>query len=152
MLRRTGWRAAIVAAVAMSTGCAESAKGGDDTDYAACVDRINGFRETEGLAPLGRRTADEGCADGQAAADGASGEFHGAFGACAEAAQNECPDYADVAGTLGVCLDLMWAEGPGEDFEKHGHYLNMSSTEYTEVACGFATTAEGTVWAVQDFF
>jgi hypothetical protein len=45
----------------------------------------------------------------------------------------------------------MWNEGPGEDFSKHGHYINMSSTKYTKVACGFWTTPKGSVWAVQNF-
>lgn len=46
---------------------------------------------------------------------------------------------------------MMWAEGPGADFQQHGHYINMSSTSYTTVACGFYTTAGGDVWSVQDF-
>jgi hypothetical protein len=45
----------------------------------------------------------------------------------------------------------MWAEGPGADFQTHGHYINMSSTKYTKVACGFYETPTGSVWAVQDF-
>ena len=45
----------------------------------------------------------------------------------------------------------MWKEGPGTDFSKHGHYLNMSSTKYTKVACGFFTAPNGQVWAVQNF-
>ncbi|NJK32707.1 MAG: CAP domain-containing protein [Deltaproteobacteria bacterium] len=45
----------------------------------------------------------------------------------------------------------MWAEGPGEDFQKHGHYINMSSTQYTMVACGFYETSEGEFWSVQNF-
>jgi hypothetical protein len=40
----------------------------------------------------------------------------------------------------------MWGEGPGG-----GHYENMSSNEYTAVACGFHDTGSGGVWAVQDF-
>ena len=49
------------------------------------------------------------------------------------------------------CLAMMWAEGPGSDFSAHGHYINMSSTQYTKVACGFYTLQDGSVWAVQDF-
>ena len=45
----------------------------------------------------------------------------------------------------------MWNEGPGSDFNTHGHYINMSSTMYKQVACGFYTTAAGKIWAVQDF-
>jgi hypothetical protein len=49
------------------------------------------------------------------------------------------------------CLDLMWAEGPGQDFQAHGHFLNMSSIEFTRVACAFWETDDGSVWAVQNF-
>jgi len=52
---------------------------------------------------------------------------------------------------IGSCLQMMWAEGPGSDFSAHGHYLNMSSTNYTKVACGFYVTPQGTVWTLQDF-
>ena len=42
-------------------------------------------------------------------------------------------------------------EGPGTDFSTHGHYINMSSTKYSAVACGFYQTPGGKFWAVQDF-
>ena len=45
----------------------------------------------------------------------------------------------------------MWAEGPGADFQAHGHYINMSSTKYSKVACGFYKTPGGSVWAIQNF-
>jgi len=45
----------------------------------------------------------------------------------------------------------MWAEGPGDDFSAHGHYINMSSTQYTMASCGFHTTGGASVWAVQNF-
>ncbi len=41
--------------------------------------------------------------------------------------------------------------GAGADYSAHGHYLNMSSTRYTKVACGYHTAPDGQVWAVQDF-
>jgi hypothetical protein len=44
----------------------------------------------------------------------------------------------------------MWAEGPGP-FAQHGHYDNMSSTSYTQAACGFTTPSDGSVWATQNF-
>ncbi len=46
---------------------------------------------------------------------------------------------------------MMWNEGPGEDFEQHGHYLTMSSDEFTMVACGFFQTDDGQVWSIQNF-
>ena len=43
------------------------------------------------------------------------------------------------------------AEGPGEPFSDHGHYINMTNESYTKVACGFYTTPGGAVWSVQNF-
>ena len=48
---------------------------------------------------------------------------------------------------LDGCLAQMWAEGPGQPFSAHGHYINMSSTSYTTVACGFYQTPSGSWWA-----
>jgi Cysteine-rich secretory protein family len=117
-----------------------------------CVDTINMYRATLGLAPYARWTAEETCADGQAQSDSQTGTAHGAFGKCSEFAQNECsgwPNPPDKA--ITGCLQAMWNEGPGADFNTHGHYINMSSTKYTQVACGFYTTSAGKIWAVQDF-
>lgn len=33
----------------------------------------------------------------------------------------------------------------------HGHYVNMSKPGYEQVACGFATGADGKIWSVQNF-
>ena len=67
-------------------------------------------------------------------------------------AQDECPGWPAPAKDMIVgCLQQMWDEGPGADFKAHGHYINMSSTKYTMAACGFYTTDQGKIWAVQDF-
>jgi hypothetical protein len=116
------------------------------------VDIINMYRATLGLPPYARWTDQEMCASTEAASDSQTGTAHGAFARCSESAQNECPNYGGSFATmLPKCLDLMWKEGPGSDFNLHGHYINMSSTKYTKVACGFATTPAGKIWAVQDF-
>ena len=119
----------------------------------ACVDKINAFRATLNLAALTRWTADESCADGQAKADSQANVAHSAFGTCSESAQDECPGWPSVASIAGgstSCLDQMWAEGPGTDYSKHGHYINMSNPAYKQVACGYYTTPAGKVWAVQN--
>jgi hypothetical protein len=117
------------------------------------VDRTNALRATKGLAPIPRLASAESCVDGQAKADAESGKAHGSFDACPtqvknwkEAAQNECPGHRSVESTLGGCLDMMWAEGPGG-----GHYDNMVGSA-TLTACGFYTTPEGKVWMVRDFW
>ena len=125
-----------------------------DPDEAAtqlCVDTINMYRATLGLPALARWTDAEACADAESQADGEANTPHGTFGMCGEGAQNQCPGWPGPPETMiEGCLAQMWAEGPGEDFSMHGHYINMSNPAYTKVACGYATV-NGQVWATQDF-
>jgi len=72
------------------------------------------------------------------------------FGACGEFAQNTCPNWGSETDVVAGCLQAMWDEGPGEPFEEHGHYINMSNPDYTKVACGFFASDQG-VWANQNF-
>ena len=119
-----------------------------------CVDTINHYRATlgPGVAPYQRWMDAELCADGQAQSDSETGTAHGAFGACTEWAQNECPGWSPPRESMITdCLKGMWDEGPGDFNAGHGHYVNMSSTKYTLVACGFYTTPDGKIWSVQDF-
>ncbi len=123
-----------------------------DAAAALCVDTINQYRDTLGLKAYARWTEQEECSNGEAKSDSETGTAHGAFGTCTESAQNECPGWPGPPDSMiPQCLDLMWAEGPGEDFSKHGHYINMSNPNYTKVACGFHVLADGSVWAVQNF-
>jgi hypothetical protein len=123
---------------------------GTDSARIACVDRINAFRATESLPPLARWTGAEDCSDGEAKSDANSGKAHGAFGTCKEMAQNECPGWGSVQSTITGCLQSMWDERLKPSGEQ-GHYRNMRNTKYTQVACGFHETAEGKVWALQNF-
>jgi hypothetical protein len=79
--------------------------------------------------------------------------------------QDECPGYPSNDYVISTCLQQMWNEGPppqGESvqaciqdtagcFQMHGHFINMSSTMSSKVACGFYTTSSGQVWATQNF-
>jgi hypothetical protein len=142
-----------------SSGGSGGTGGGDEasgSSYPAaaedCVRIINQYRDSIGLPPYDRWTDGESCADGEAESDAEANEPHGSFGSCGEWAQNACAGWLGTPeGMIGNCLQMMWAEGPGSDFSAHSHYLNMSSTSYTKVACGFTVTPQGTVWAVQDF-
>lgn len=126
--------------------------GGDDSAEQLCVDTINDYRATLDLPPLERWTDAEGCSSGEAKSDSESGTPHGAFGTCGEFAQNECPGWPGPPEDLIVgCLELMWAEGPGEPYSEHGHYINMTNPNYTKVACGFYEQPDGQWWAVQNF-
>jgi hypothetical protein len=134
------------------TGAGDAAPGDLAAARALCVQTINDYRATLGLAPYAPWDEIDACVDGEARSDSISGTPHSAFGTCAEHAQNECPDWPMAPGTMITrCLKDMWAEGPGDDFEKHGHYINMSSTKYTKVSCGYFQTPDGHWWATQDF-
>jgi hypothetical protein len=123
--------------------------------YQDCVDRINQLRwECQCLPPLRRWTEAESCADQQAEYDSTRGP-HAGFrdDICSPRgwAQNECPGWGSTTHVIGVCLQAMWDEGPGEPFSEHGHYINMSNSRYGEVACGFYETSDGKIWSVQNF-
>jgi len=137
--------------VASGTPTPVATPGGDDVAQ-DCVDDINAFRASIGLPPYARWDGAESCVDAQAAADAASQIPHSAFGQCGEFAQDECPGWpGPPADMIGACLQAMWNEGPGSDFHTHGHYINMSSQQYTQAACGFHVLPNGAVWATQDF-
>jgi hypothetical protein len=132
-------------------GCTPTPAASSGDIYRDCVDRINQFRwECQCLPPLARWNDAEACSDQQSADDQASNSAHGHFGACGEWAQNTCPNWGSTDDVIVGCLQAMWDEGPGEPFEEHGHYINMSSTEYSKVACGFSESGQG-VWANQNF-
>lgn len=131
------------------TGGSGSA-GDDPAQY--CVDTINSYRATLGLTAYARWISAEACTDSESESDSISGVPHGAFGQCGEWAQNECPGWAGpLTSLIDACFEMMWAEGPGADYNLHGHYLAMSSTQYTKVACGFFKTPSGRYWAIQNF-
>jgi hypothetical protein len=124
-----------------------------------CVDRINQFRrECQCLPPLQRWADGEACATRDAMIDQQTMTAHNGFAmrVCATgSAQNECPGWlgwGSVASTISGCLQQMWDEGPGDFYgpPAHGHYLNMSSTRYARVACGFYTSG-GATTAAQNF-
>jgi hypothetical protein len=123
-----------------------------DAAAQTCVDKINEYRSSLKLAAYERWVEEETCTNGEAKSDSESGKPHGAFGSCGESAQNECPGWSGPPEKMiSDCLSLMWSEGPGTDFSKHGHYINMSNPNYKQVSCGFHVTSDGQVWATQNF-
>lgn len=121
-----------------------------EAEREACVDRINEFRATEGLAPLERWTEQEECVDKQSKQDSKDGP-HANFGDCGESAQNTCPSWGSIDSVIDGCLQSMWDEGPGEPYSEHGHYINMSNENYTKVACGFYEMPDGSIWHNHNF-
>jgi len=136
-------------------GCRPAPLASTGDPYEDCVRRINQLRaECQCLGPLERWRDGEDCADMQAEYDANGAGAHGGFraGICSPRgrAQNECPAYP-AGSIVPTCLQQMWDEGPGEPFREHGHYLNMTNPAHSRVACGFYTTEDGRVWAVQNF-
>jgi len=115
------------------------------------VDAINGYRATLRLPPLAHWSEADSCADEEARKDSEANQAHKNFGSCGEYAQNECLGWPTADSIVNDCLDYMWNEGPGSDYSQHGHYINMSNPNYTEVAIGFYMTPAGKVWCVQNF-
>jgi len=139
-----------------------------------CVAHINQLRTSKGLTPYQRWQSAEECVDRQATHDQSVGTAHDAFNtgnpACGGNAQNECPGWG--ADAIVSCLDQMWAEGdqPGcagcDACDTYtifqggcpdctffsptmcGHYVNMTSTMFSNAACGFSTDGS---WAAINF-
>jgi len=124
--------------------------------YADCVARINQFRwECQCLPPLERWVEAEDCADQMAEYDAMLDDAHAGIsaGICepSNAGQNECLNYGPSFGIIDFCFQQMWDEGPGEDFQVHGHYLNMSDASSSRVGCGIYVAPNGDVTSVQNF-
>jgi hypothetical protein len=127
-----------------------------------CVDRINQFRTQCACLPaLARWTEGEACADQMSQYDSEQNVAHAGFKAkvCSGGtAQDECPGYRSNDQVISTCLQQMWNEGPPPTptctdacFQMYGHFINMSNTKYTKVACGFYTMPTGKIWAAQNF-
>ena len=149
----------VVLSAGLLVGCGSSDGSDDEPDpyedaRQLCVDLTNGYRDQVGVPHLSRNTAKESCVDSQCESDSQGGQAHGAFGQCGEHAQNECPGWPseDIEGSVKKCLQMMFDEGPGEPYSAHGHYINMTSTKYSKVACGFYVTKSGKLWVIQDFY
>jgi hypothetical protein len=147
---------------APNCGCNPAAPNTGDP-YADCVARVNQFRACVCLPPLARNGAGEACANQEAEYDSQTGTAHSGFrnAICSPTglAQNECPGWPSADDTVSRCMQDMFNEGPppstpctGSCFETYGHFINMTNTRYTSVACGFYTTSSGEVWQVQNYF
>jgi cysteine-rich secretory family protein len=155
---RRSLAAGALAVLALAAPLAVSAA--DPVDPAQlCVDLINRKRASINAPLLERWREGERLAASQAAEDGRDQTPHGAYrrriesGAAETSAQNECNDTdTRTESMIGACINGMWAEGPeAPDGREHGHYVNMSSNRYSQVACGFALAPDGRMWSVQNF-
>ncbi len=105
---------------------------------ALCVDTINGYRASKGLAALTRSAELDAYAATAAESDDGTRQRHRHFyrtrGGGIARAENEIPWWPLTSGDpRDVIRDgtaAMWAEGPGG-----GHYENLIGA-HTEVGCG----------------
>lgn len=129
--------------------------------YADCVTRVNQFRACVCLPALERATEAEDCLDQQAEYDSTHSPHAGFIDGICEpqaSAQNECPGWGGPEDVVDGCIQSMFNEGPPptdecEDqcYQDHGHFINMTGTRYTRVACGMYQDGDET-WSVQNFF
>jgi hypothetical protein len=130
--------------------------------YADCVARVSQFRACVCLPPLERNYDAEACLDQQAEYDSDQDQAHAGFSdnVCQPTgnSQNECPGWGNATQVVEGCIQQMFDEGlPPEDpcdgqcYQEHGHFINMTSTSVTSVACGMFDGDNG-FWAVQNFF
>jgi hypothetical protein len=73
-------------------------------------------------------------------------------------AENECPGQFgwnynpqtdDLNMVMGNCIAAFYSEGPGSDYQTHGHYINMMGN-YGSLGCGIYY-ADGKITIVQDY-
>lgn len=129
--------------------------------YADCVARVNQFRACVCLPALERATEAEDCLDQQAEYDSTHSPHAGFIDGICEpqaSAQNECPGWGGAEDVVDGCIQSMFDEGPppteeceGDCYQEHGHFINMTGTRYTRVACGMYQDGDET-WSVQNFF
>jgi hypothetical protein len=134
----------------------------DTNDFAAdCVARVNQFRACVCLPPLERATDAEACVNQQAEYDASNGAHAGFLANLCQpraSAQNECPGWGGAKEVVSGCIRQMFTEGPpptadctGDCYTQHGHFINMTNTRYTKLACGIFSNQSET-WSAQNFF
>ena len=51
---------------------------------------------------------------------------------------------------VGQCVAAFYADGPGSDYNTHGHYINMMGA-YAKLGCGIDQATNGDVTIIQDY-
>ena len=145
-----------------------AACGGDDgtTGNASaqqfCVSETNRYREMNGKADLTEAANLETFADTGAMTDynamAAHTHFSSTQGGGIAFAENECPGFSgwhlapggDLNALVGMCIAAFYNEGPGTDYNTHGHYINMMGN-YATLGCGIFSATNGDVTITQDY-
>ena len=132
----------------------------DLAPLAFCVSETNRYRAMNSKPALAENAALEAYA-----AVGAMDDFntspHHHFsttqGGGIAQAENECPQQGnwqlppggDMKALVGQCVAAFYSEGPGSDYNTHGHYINMMGP-YSKLGCGIYQSGSK-VTIVQDY-
>jgi hypothetical protein len=137
-----------------------SGSGGDLTAKQFCVSETNRYRAMNGKPALAESAQLEAYADTGAMHDFTTSphdHFSTTSGGGLAFAENECPQQGnwrysegeDLDMVVGNCIAAFYAEGPGSDYNTHGHYINMMG-DYGSLGCGIYY-ADGKITIVQDY-
>jgi hypothetical protein len=128
------------------------------TPKAFCVAETNRYRAMNSKPALTESSQLETYADTGAMVDFAGSphqHFSSTQGGGIAFAENECPHWnlGQSGGAMKMlvaqCIAAFYAEGPGADYNTHGHYINMMGN-YGTLGCGMFTSGSE-VTIVQDY-
>jgi len=125
-----------------------------------CVSQTNMYRQMNGKPALTESSQLETYAATGAMYDFTNGphsHFEATQGGGIAFAENECPVQGnwmldpggDMSALVDMCIADFYSEGPGSDYNTHGHYINMMGP-YTTLGCGIYQMGTG-VTIVQDY-
>jgi uncharacterized protein YkwD len=139
----------------VSAGSVATDAGTLANNTAFCVEEVNRYRASVGVAPLTRSSRIDEFSTNAAHVDGEAHQAHTYFlmtngGNGTASAENVIPwwktsQYGSVRAIVTKGLATMWAEGPGGD-----HYENMKGN-YSEMGCGIFTSNDE-ITVSQDFY
>jgi Cysteine-rich secretory protein family len=137
---------------------------GSNAALVECVTQTNAYRAMNGKSALTESTDLETYAATGAMFDYQNMSAHDHFsttqGGGIAFAENECPGFegwnisnagGDMTSLMDMCLQAFYDEGPGSDYNTHGHYINMMG-DYGTLGCGiYEDSSTGDVTIVQDY-
>ena len=151
-----------------NAGMTDGAPGGGGGDAPAgsmsakqfCVSETNRYRAMNSKPALAESAQLEAYADTGAMHDFTTSphdHFSTTSGGGIAFAENECPQQGnwqytegqDLNMVVGSCIAAFYSEGPGTDYNTHGHYINMMGP-YATLGCGIYYSG-GKITIVQDY-
>ncbi len=143
-----------------ATGDAPAGGGSNVSAKQFCVSETNRYRAMNSKPALTESAQLEAYADTGAMVDFGSSphnHFSTTNGGGIAFAENECPQQGnwqytegqDLNMVVGACIAAFYSEGPGTDYNTHGHYINMMGP-YATLGCGIYY-AGGKITIVQDY-